>query len=179
MSRVRSNTLREERPVSRPVRRSAEARQRRQKVLVAVDGSERTGRVLEYLIGMAASGIPMEVVVLNVQPAPEDWRLRGYASFKQDEVHGRLLDELGRPIVASVGRTLAQAGIAHKERVELGVPAETILRCAKEEGCELIVMSGDRLGAFRTWLTTATGLILGSVATKVAQLSEMPVVIVK
>ena len=82
-----------------------DGRARPLKVLAAVDGSERTGRVLEFLLSMAA--LPITVVVLNVQPAPEDWRLRGYLSFKADEVFDRLVHDLGEPIVKGVGRRLA------------------------------------------------------------------------
>lgn len=179
MTAVRTKAIRERNVKARPTRRAVETKRRTQKVLAAVDGSERTGRVLEYLIGLADSGISIEVVVLNVQPEPEDWRLRGYRSFKQEEVHDRLVNDLGKPIVTSVGRSLDQGGIAHKDRIELGDPAETILRCANEERCNLIVVSEPRSGAFRRWLTKTVGLTFGSVASDVAQLAEVPVVVVK
>jgi nucleotide-binding universal stress UspA family protein len=179
MTAVRTKAIGEQSDATHPGRRAGEAKARTQKVLAVVDGSERTGHVLEYLIGMADSGVPIEVVVLNVQPAPEDWRLRGYGSFKQDEVHDRLVNDLGKPIVESVGRRLDQRDIAHKDRIELGELAETILRCANEECCDLIVVSEPRAGSLRRWLTRTTGLSLGSLASNVVQLAEMPVIVVK
>lgn len=179
MTEVRTKALGEQNDAAHPGQTAVEAKRRTQKILAVVDGSERTGRVLEYLIGLAEIGVPIDVVVLNIQPEPEDWRLRGYRSFKQDEVRDRLVNDLGKPIVASVGRRLDQIDTAHRERVELGAPAETILRCAREERCDLIVLSEGRPGAFRTWLSTATGLSFASVATKVVQLSEIPVVVLK
>ena len=179
MISVHTKAVGEQNVKAQPTRRAVEAKARVQKILTVVDGSERTGRILEYLIGLAESGIPIEVVVLNVQPEPEDWRLRGYGSFKQDEVHDRLVNDLGKPIVRSVGRRLDQADIVHKERIELGAPTETILQCANEERCDLIVISEPRPAAFRRWLARTTGLSFGSVASAVIQLVEMPVIVVK
>jgi nucleotide-binding universal stress UspA family protein len=179
MTAVRNKAIGEQTAAAHPARRAVEAKPRTQKILAVVDGSERTGRVLEYLIGLTESGVPIEVVVLNVQPEPEDWRLRGYISFKQDEIHDRLVNDLGKPIVSSVGRTLDQGGIAHKDRIELGELAETILRCANEEHCNLIIVSEPRPGAIRRWLTRTAGLSFGSVASNVVQLAEMPVIVVK
>ena len=179
MTAIHTKAIGERNVAARPARRAVKAKPRTQKILAAVDGSERTGRVLEYLIGLSESGIQFEVIVLNVQPKPEDGRLRGYISFKQDEIRDRLVNDLGKPIVSSVGRTLDQGGIAHKDRIELGEPAETILRCANEERCNLIVVSEPRPGAIRRWLTRTTGLSFGSVASNVVQLAEMPVIVVK
>ncbi len=179
MTAVHTKAIGGRKVAARRTRRAVGAKHNTQKILAAVDGSERTGRVLEYLIGLAESGIPIEVVVLNVQPEPEDWRLRGYGSFKQDEIHDRLVNDLGKPIVRSAGRRLDQADIAHKERIELGAPAETILRCANEERCDLIVVSEPPPRAFRRWLTRTIGLSFGSLASKVVQLAEIPVIVVK
>lgn len=179
MTAVHTQATGKQKAAAGPARRAVKAKPRAQKILVAVDGSERTGRVLEFLIGLSESGMPIEVIVLNVQPKPEDWRLRGYISFKQDEIHDRLVNDLGKPIVSSVGRTLDQGGIAHKDRIELGEFAETILKCASEERCDLIVVSEPRPGAIHRWLTRTTGLSFGSVASNVVQLAEMSVIVVK
>lgn len=149
------------------------------KILAAVDGSERTNRIVEYLMTLARSGEAVEVIVLNIQPKPADGRLRGYGSFKRDEVVDRLINELGSPVVASVGRMLDRAGLAHKERIELGEPVQTIIRCAKEEGCNVIVVGEPRPGAVRRWLAEKLGLVFGSVAAELVQLAETPVLIVK
>ena len=174
-----NRTTGEQNSGAHPTQRTVPAKRLSQKILAVVDGSERTGRVLEYLIWLGQCATPIEVVVLNVQPEPQDGRLRGYVSFKQDEVFDRLVNDLGKPIVSSVGRTLDQIGVDHKERVELGEPVATILRCAKEERCELIVLGSPRPGAFRLWLARIVGLSFDSVASNVVQLAEMPVIVVK
>ena len=147
------------------------------KVLAAVDGSERTGRVLEFLLSMAA--LPITVVVLNVQPAPEDWRLRGYLSFKADEVFDRLVHDLGEPIVKGVGRRLADARIAHSEIVKLGAFTESVLACQREEGCDLIVVSARRANPLQLFLLRALGVSVRSPASELVQLADVPVVVVK
>lgn len=152
---------------------------RKRRILAVVDGTERTGRVVEYLIASANRGQTAEVVVLNVQAEPEDWRLRGYESFMRDQVRDRLLNDLGKPIVKSVGRRLERAGIAHRTRIEIGAAAQIIVRCASEEGCSLIVLGEPTIGPFRRWLLQAVALSFGSVTDQVIRLSPVPVVVAK
>lgn len=149
------------------------------KILAAVDGSERTNRVVDYLLSLAKKNAALNVVVLNVQNEPEKWRLRGYETFKRDEIVDRLTSDVGGPIVRGVGRRLRKAGISHNTRVEIGEPVEIIIRCAAEEGCDLIVVGEPRPGAVRRWLTQAAGITLGSVAGDVVQLAETPIVVAR
>jgi nucleotide-binding universal stress UspA family protein len=149
------------------------------KVLAVIDGSERTGRVLEHLGGLAMRGAELETVLLNIQPEPDDGRLRGYGSFKKQVIHDRLINDVGRRIVSSAGRRLCQAGIIHKERIELGDAAKTILRVAQEERCDLILLGEAHPGIVRRWLARAIGVVLGSIGSQVVQLADMPVVVVK
>jgi nucleotide-binding universal stress UspA family protein len=159
--------------------RAESAMSRKRKVLAVVDGSARTVDVLEFLVAQAEGSAPNEVVVLNVQPLPEDWRLRGYGSFMRGEIRDRLINDRGRPIVTSAAVHLERAGIAHKERVEIGESAETIERCAREESCEQIVMAEPRSGALRRWLARRAGITIGSVVSQLLELAERPVVVVR
>jgi nucleotide-binding universal stress UspA family protein len=120
----------------------------------------------------------MQLVLLNVQPKPQDWRLRGYGWFQREAIHDRLINDLGRRIVANAARRLDSAGIPHKDRIELGEPGETILRCASEEGCDLIVLAEPRPGAVRAWLARRLRLSAGSLADFVINLARVPVVVV-
>lgn len=166
-------------------RRNGRAQQRasREKntvrVLAAVDGSERSNGVVEYLSKLAKSGDAIEVIVLNVQPLPETVRLRGYGSFKQDEVRDRLVADLGMPVVDGVGRRLRKVGISVIARVEIGDPVETIVRYAAAERCDLIVLGHPRPGPVRQWIARHAGISFGSVAGSVAQLADVPVVVAK
>jgi hypothetical protein len=149
------------------------------KILAVVDGSVRAADVLEFVIAQVGNRSLSEVVLLNVQPMPEDWRLRGYGSFKQAEIRDRLINDCGRPIVTSAGSRLARAGIAHKVRIEIGEVAETAERCAREEGCNQIVVSEPRSGALRRWLARQAGITIGSVVSQLLELSERAVVVVR
>jgi nucleotide-binding universal stress UspA family protein len=147
-------------------------------MLAVIDGSERTGRVIEYALRLAQDG-GAEVVLLGVVPEPPDGRLRGYGSFKRDAVHARLKEVLGERAIAAAARRFDQGGVSHKERIEVGDPAETILRAAAEEDADIVLVGDAPAGAFRRWLSKATGLSLASVASEVAQLAAVPVVVVK
>ena len=145
------------------------------RVLAAVDGTEQANSVADYLIDGVRDSIVTHVVVLNAQPKPQEWRTRGIA---REAIHDRL-QELGHKATARLTERLEQAEISVKPRVELGHPADTIIRRAKEEGCDLIIMSAKRLGPLRSALVRNTGVTCGSVAAQVVKLADVPVVVVK
>jgi nucleotide-binding universal stress UspA family protein len=149
------------------------------RVLAVVDGTECAGRVIKGLLDLQAQNDAIEVVLLNVQPRPEDGRLRGYGSFRRTAIEDRLINDVGNRIVASASRHLDAADIVHKQRIELGNPTETIIRCADDEKCDLIVMAEPKLGIARRWLMQKTGLVVQSVASVVIHLASVPVMVVK
>ena len=67
---------------------------------------------------------------------------------------------------------LDQAGIAYQFHITVGDPAEMIVRFATEKQYDLIVMGPRGRGGLK-------GLLLGSVTSKVMQLSQIPVLLVK
>lgn len=149
------------------------------KLLVVVDGSERAGRLIEYALGLVPNGKQREIVLLGVVRQPDDARLRGYGSFKREQINAHLKDALGRRSMSAAARRFDQAGVAHKDRIEVGDPVETILRVASEEGCDLILVADTPAGTVRRWLPKAIGLSLVTVAGQVAQQAVVPVVVVK
>jgi nucleotide-binding universal stress UspA family protein len=118
------------------------------------------------------------VVLLNVQPEPQDWRLRGYGWFHREAIRDRLMNNLGARVIASAARHLDSAEIAHKDRIELGEPAETILRCATEENCDVIILAERRLGRIRRWLVRGARVSIGSVAHLIVHVAPVPVLVV-
>lgn len=166
----------QERPT---VQRIATTTPRSLKVLAVIDGSERTGRVIEYALSLAQDGRGIEVVLLGVVPEPPDGRLRGYGSFKRDEIHARLKDVIGQRAVVAAARRLDQASILHKDRIEVGDPAQTILRVASEEDCDVVLLGDAPPGSLQRWLPKVTGLSVATVASQVAQLAAVPVIVVK
>jgi nucleotide-binding universal stress UspA family protein len=134
---------------------------------------------MNYLLALAATRGPIEVVLLNVQPKPDDWRLHGYGWFLREEVEDRLINDLGRRAVASAARHLDAAGIVHRDRVELGDPAEVIARFAREESCDLVAVAEPPPGVLRRWLLKVAGLTVGSPASVALQTLEAPVMSVR
>ena len=159
--------------------RTSGATVRPAKLLVVVDGSERAGRVIEYALGLVPNGKQREIVLLGVVRQPDDARLRGYGSFKRDQINAHLKDALGRRSMSAAARRFDQAGVVHKDRIEVGDPVETILRVASEEVCDLILVADAPAGAVQRWLPKAIGLSLATVAGQVAQQAVVPVVVVK
>lgn len=150
-----------------------------ERILAAIDGSERGNAIVDYLSKLAKSGCDFEVIVLNVQPLSGSFRLRGYGSFKHDEIRDRLVSDLGMPIVRGVGRRLQKSGIAFTTQVEIGDPADVIMQHAAASRCDLIVLGDPQPSALRRWIARTTGVSFGSVAGQVAQLSKTPLVIAK
>jgi nucleotide-binding universal stress UspA family protein len=148
-------------------------------VLVVIEGSEPMGRIIQYAIDLARNGRPLELVLLGVARAPPDGRLRGYGSFKRDEVHARLKESIGERAVSAAARRFDREGIAHKERIEIGDPVETILRVADEEGSDILLIGARPAGAVQRWLPRTIGLSLATVTNQVAQSANIPVVVIK
>ena len=157
----------------------AEAGRRTLRILAAIDDTECTGLVIKYLLNLCSYREPIEVVLLNIQPEPQAWRMRGYTWFKREEIIDRLVNDLGKRALASAGRYLDGAEIRHEDRIELGHRGDIILRCAREAGCDLIVMAEAQPHFVQRWLLRAMGLSIGSVASIVAQCAQVPVVVAK
>jgi nucleotide-binding universal stress UspA family protein len=67
---------------------------------------------------------------------------------------------------------LEAAGAVFKTVVRSGQPAETIAQVAREEDIQHIVMGTRGLGSIQ-------GLLMGSVATKVIHLADVPITLIK
>lgn len=157
-----------------PMKRELDA----MRILAVVEGTAQTNRIVEYLTMLAAHGMSIDVIVINVQTKRRDHRLRGYQTFKQSEIDDRLIKEFGMPIVTNVSRRLAKAGLRADSRVEIGDPVEIILRQAAQEHCDAIVIGGQKPGRLHRWLAGTLGLSLGPAAS-LTILSNLPVVVVK
>ena len=148
--------------------------------LAVVDGSECTNRIVDFILAVAPRKDATEVVILNVQDRHFDARLRGYQSFKKEEIEDRLVNELGLPIVNSVNSRLQKAGVVSFAKVRIGDPVPTILRCVAEDNCDVIVIGKSRPRGLRRWIRAVTGLRLASsLAFRLISAAPTPVVVVK
>lgn len=142
------------------------------RILAVIDGSGRTSRVLDYVIGYAASVGPVEAVILDVHPVAAPGSLRG-------TIQTRTVGELTKRLAKGAARRLNHLGIVHTIRVEAGDPAPTIIKCAREEACDMIVLNDPNPGVVAGKLTREMANSEGSVSQRVAHLSDVPVVIAK
>jgi len=138
------------------------------KVVVAVDGSTSALRAVEH-VALIAKRAGAEVCVLNVQlPIREGERL---SATDRSSIE-RHLEAQGQPILDAAAAILRAQGIVHEARMAVGEIAQTIVGTAREVGAEQIVMGSRGMSALPS-------LVLGSNATRVIHLAQVPVTVVK
>jgi nucleotide-binding universal stress UspA family protein len=134
-----------------------------------VDGSDTSNKAVAGFIKLLDwyKEVP-EIHLLNVQ-----FPQRGNVNWFIDKESINLYhQEEGMKVLQAARVSLDQAGIACQLHITVGDPEVMIIRYAKEMDCDQIVMGPRGLG-------TVKGLLLGSVANKVMQLSTMPVLLIK
>ena len=163
------------------VRQSAkEGTASRLRFLVVVEGRECTNRMVDFITTVAGQRNGTEAVVLNVQDMRGNARLRGYESFKREEIEDRLINDFGGPIVNTVSAWLQKAGVLAVPKVKIGDPVSIILDCAAENECDAIVIGEPRPKGFRGWIAAVTRLPLVSVRLhQLMMRSAKPLVVVK
>lgn len=139
------------------------------KVLVPVDGSTNSDRVIDHLIADQAAEGPMELHLLNVQIPVDSGHARMFVAAEDIEAYHR---EEGLQALKSAREKLDAAGIKYHWHVAVGHVADTIIRFAREHGVDRIVMGTHGRSAL-------THLLLGSVASDVSRAAGIPVTLVK
>ncbi|HZW21541.1 universal stress protein [Noviherbaspirillum sp.] len=139
------------------------------KVLLAVDGSDTSLRAVAHVAKRAAAGKDgYQVHLVNVQ-----YPLHGGVSTFVDA--GQIKQyhhEEGMKVLDASRQPLEAAGVPFEQHLFVGEPAEVITRFAKEQGCDEIII-GTR------GLSGISSLLVGSVATKIIHLADVPVLLVK
>ncbi len=140
------------------------------RILMPIDGSEPALRAVDHVLknaGLLKS--PPEIHLLNVQIALR----QGVTAFvSAAQIEGYHRDE-GMKALAVARAKLDSAGVPHQFHIGVGEePADVIARYAREKKCDQIVMGTRGLGS-------VAGVLLGSVATKLMHLTEVPVQLVK
>ena len=139
-------------------------------LLLPVDGSQSSCRAADHLVKKQGwYKEPLQIHLLNVQPPVLSGNVRMFIS--KDQINQFHHDE-GMAALAAPRKILDEARLAYKHHILVGEAAETIVRFAREHDCQQIIMGTRGLGS-------VSGLLLGSVATKVIHLAEVPVLLVK
>ena len=140
------------------------------KVLIPVDGSEHSLHAVEHVIrGAARDSAAPEVHLLNVQPQILSGHARMY--LKKDVVDEYYQEEAMKALKPAQDK-LDQAGVKYLASHQVGNAPEIIARYVKAKGCDMVVMGSRGLGSMQ-------GMVLGSVATKILHLVDVPVTLVK
>lgn len=139
------------------------------KILLPVDGSAPSERATRYLAELLKDCVLYEVHLVNVQPPTDNLALSSHMPTNEIEAmrETRGGDALAEPI-----RLLQRGGINFISEVLIGPAAETIAQYARDQRCAQIVMGTRGLGAIGSAL-------LGSVATRVLSLTDVPVTLIK
>jgi nucleotide-binding universal stress UspA family protein len=137
-------------------------------LLVPVDGSPNADRAVAHAVKLAKAMQGTKIVLLNVQEQLEHWYQHGLSS----EASRRHLQEAGQAQSVEARRLVDQSGCAYEFVISFGKPAEVIAKCAKDHGCEGIVMGTRGLG-------DVENVFLGSTSFKVVHMADVPVTLVK
>jgi nucleotide-binding universal stress UspA family protein len=140
------------------------------KILVAIDGSKNSLRALKHAIKLSGRlAEPAELLLVN---AHDDIALRGASQFVGKDAVKGYLDDLSRTELAEAIQAADKAKVRYETKMLRGQIAQAIAKAASDAGCDLIVLGSKGRSAIKD-------LLIGSVAQRVASLSEVPVTLVK
>jgi nucleotide-binding universal stress UspA family protein len=140
------------------------------KLLVAIDGSSNSMRALQFAIELARKlSAPAELVLVN---AHDDIALRGASQFVGKDAVDGYLDDLARSELKDALERASQSKVPFTTRMLRGPIAPAIAEEAKTAGCDMIVLGSKGRTALKD-------LLIGSVAQRVASISDVPVTLVK
>lgn len=174
------------------------------KILVAVDGSEHAQHALDLASDLAVKYDSDLIIIHVTDPRPlSDDEIRmaeiEYADELAQYAHNNPLESKSRPGALYSATSMAQhreiSGLVHRligqrmleryesqaheksvkhveTRIATGDPAQKIIRAAEDAGANLIVLGSRGQGPIRS-------LVLGSVSTKVNQMSPVNVITVR
>jgi nucleotide-binding universal stress UspA family protein len=137
------------------------------KTLIPIDGSANADRAVALVIKQAAdSKEPIEIHLLNVQH-PFPGTIKGVAEQARQYHH----DE-GAKALTNARKLLDDAKLKYTYHISVGDSAEIIAHFVKDLKIDQVFMGTKGAGAM-------ANMLMGSVATKVLHLVEVPVVLVK
>ena len=139
------------------------------KVLVPVDGSKTSERAVKHVIELSKEHKAMEVHLLNTQEQADAWEVRRF--LKPAEIRRTQLEH-GAEALRTARALLDRARVRYESHVLIGDPADKIVQFAKRGRFGKIVMGTHGRGSM-------AGLLMGSVASKVLHLANVPVTLVK
>jgi nucleotide-binding universal stress UspA family protein len=141
------------------------------RIVVPVDGSAPATRAVAHALSVVAGQPGAEIFLVNVQNL-QTLDISDISALMTVEVDRRLAARQSRISLRKAISLCGNAQAAFVTYAEIGSPAETIVRVRREVGANQIVMGTPGLGSLGN-------LFLGSVATQVVRLAQVPVTLVK
>ena len=138
-------------------------------ILLRVDGSENSSRAVKRAIEIFKETGEARLLVVTAYPPIVSGNVKRF--FSVEDIQSFYQDE-GRTALAPARALLDEAGIPYEAEVLVGPVAQTIADYATKKKADTIIMGTRGLG-------TVTGMVLGSVTTKVLSLVDIPVLLVK
>lgn len=140
-------------------------------LLVAVDGSRHSAKVVDHAIKVAKS-LGARILLVNV--APDVPVPGGYAEYAREEKvdPSSYYEKVSQGILEQMGRRISQAGLQYDAVRGIGNPVGFILGTAESSKATMIV-----LGITGLHKIASIGS-LGSVSRRVVENSTIPVVLV-
>jgi nucleotide-binding universal stress UspA family protein len=139
------------------------------KILVPFDGSPAAVRALQFAIRLVKQHRGSRVIPVNVQNVATLGASDAILVWAQEQAYAA---EQSAKILSKALAICRAAKVKADSRTEVGPIAPTINRLARKLGADQIVMGSRGLGGVR-------GLMLGSVATQLVHLTNVPVTLVK
>ena len=138
------------------------------KALIPFDGSGNALRAAAYAAAAVHEKPTLELELLNVlEPMP----LRSNAAMTQEEIHKMYAAEADR-VLQPARDVLDQAGVPYQVSYRVGGAASEIAAHVREKGCDTVIMGTRGMGPI-------PNIVIGSVATRVVNLVDVPVVLIK
>lgn len=144
-------------------------------ILLPTDGSKLSEKAVKQCIRLAKS-IGAKITAINIMPEFQMVIDEGFAVANASQIKKRFEEEVEKRSKKILGEVKAEANAAGVDcdgiSVAGDVPYEAIIRHAKKEKCDLIVMaSHGRKGL--------SSILLGSETAKVLTHSSIPVLVVR
>lgn len=138
-------------------------------LVVGLDGSEASDRALDY--ALAHTGASMTLHLVNII----DWSPFMVTTLEDNEQRGvirtaQMESAQAKVLKPAIERARA-AGIACTHEARFGLPAEELTRIAHDRQAQSIVIG-------RTGASRLARIVFGSMASRVIQMTDVPVVVV-
>ncbi len=138
-------------------------------ILLPVDGSDNSVRAVQRAIELSKETGDAKLLLVTAFAPIVSGNVKRF--FSAEEIQAYYQEE-GEKALAPAKAVLDAAGVEYESEVLVGPVAQTIADYANKRKVDNIIMGTRGLGSI-------TGMLLGSVTTKVLNLVDMPVLLVK